>query len=93
MLKHLESLANGLLIAGALYLITVRLKNGPREGTDLFDSKKSVMVVEESNVTFDDVKGIDECREELEEIVHYLKNPSLFHKSGAKMPKGLLLTG
>ncbi|EFC44399.1 predicted protein [Naegleria gruberi] len=42
---------------------------------------------------FDDVKGIDECRGELEEIVDFLKNPEKFNKLGGKLPKGVLLVG
>ena len=54
---------------------------------------KAVNIAEHTNVTFKDVKGIDECRAELEEVVDYLKNREKFRKIGAKMPKGMLLTG
>jgi ATP-dependent metalloprotease len=50
-------------------------------------------MVEDTNHTFNDVKGIDECREELEEIVNFLRNPDIYSVSGAKMPRGILLTG
>src|SRR5690606_28013503 len=43
--------------------------------------------------TFDDVKGIDECKEEIQELVEFLKNPSKFTKLGGKLPKGVLLVG
>lgn len=55
------------------------------------ESKSHQMGVSEK--TFKDVRGIDECRSELEELVEYLKNPEKFHSVGAKVPKGVLLTG
>ena len=46
-----------------------------------------------SNVTFDDVAGIDEAKQELKEVVDFLKEPEKFKKIGAKIPKGVLLLG
>mmetsp|Transcript_217 Transcript_217/g.202 ORF Transcript_217/g.202 Transcript_217/m.202 type:complete len:451 (+) Transcript_217:377-1729(+) len=59
----------------------------------MLDSTKHIITAEKTNVTFDDVRGIDECREELSEIVDYLSNPEKYHSTGAKMPKGILMTG
>lgn len=56
-------------------------------------SKPDSHLGEKSTVTFADVKGINECREELEEIVSILKNREKYQKIGAKMPRGILLTG
>ncbi|CAG9326552.1 YME1L1_1 [Blepharisma stoltei] len=62
-------------------------------GVNIFEAKSHIIIAENSPYTFNDVKGIDECRAELEEIVHYLKHMEKYEKIGAKMPKGLLLTG
>lgn len=48
---------------------------------------------EEINVTFDDVKGCDEAKQELKEVVEFLKNPDKFLNLGGKLPKGVLLVG
>ncbi|XP_017024635.1 ATP-dependent zinc metalloprotease YME1L isoform X2 [Drosophila kikkawai] len=48
---------------------------------------------EEINVTFDDVKGCDEAKQELKEVVEFLKNPDKFSNLGGKLPKGVLLVG
>ena len=48
---------------------------------------------EKKKTTFDDVAGADEEKEELEEIVEFLKNPEKYHKLGARIPKGVLLVG
>ncbi len=54
---------------------------------------KVVNEAEGSNVRFDDVKGVDEAKEELKEIVEYLRNPEKFTRLGGRLPRGLLLTG
>ena len=47
----------------------------------------------ETRVTFDDVAGVDECKNELIEIVDFLKSPEEYSRLGARMPKGVLLVG
>ncbi len=57
---------------------------------DLFDMRVSPTMC---NVTFDDVAGIKEVKEELEEIIDFLKNPKKYQQFGTKLPKGVLLMG
>jgi cell division protease FtsH len=56
-------------------------------------SRAKLYAKSETGVTFNDVAGIDEAKEELKEIVEFLKNPSKFKKIGGKIPKGVLLVG
>jgi cell division protease FtsH len=59
-----------------------------------FGKSKAKLLTEASGkVTFDDVAGIDEAKEELEEIVEFLRNPQKFSKLGGKIPTGALLVG
>jgi cell division protease FtsH len=56
-------------------------------------SKAKIYVEADTGVTFDDVAGVDEAKEELREIVEFLKNPQLYGRLGGRMPKGVLLVG
>jgi cell division protease FtsH len=56
-------------------------------------SKAKVYVESDTQVTFDDVAGVDEAKEELREIVAFLKNPQSYGRLGARIPKGVLLVG
>ena len=56
-------------------------------------SKAKVYVVQDTKTTFDDVAGVDEAKEELKEIVDFLKQPKDYGRLGARIPKGVLLVG
>ncbi len=56
-------------------------------------SRANLYVDRDTGVTFDDVAGVDEAKEELKEIIDYLKNPQKYQRLGGKIPKGVLLVG
>ena len=56
-------------------------------------SKARLITKDESHVTFDDVAGVDEAKEEVGELVDFLSDPSKFTKVGGKIPKGVLMVG
>mmetsp|Transcript_20432 Transcript_20432/g.38244 ORF Transcript_20432/g.38244 Transcript_20432/m.38244 type:complete len:579 (-) Transcript_20432:2297-4033(-) len=62
-------------------------------GTAIIENKSHTKAVTTSEVTFNDVRGIDECKAELQEIVSFLKDPGIYTSRGAKLPRGVLLTG
>lgn len=56
-------------------------------------SKAKIYVVGETNVTFNDVAGVEEAEQELQEVIEFLRNPQRFQSLGGKIPKGILLVG
>lgn len=83
-----------LLLIGVWIFFMNRMQGGRGGGAMGFGKSKAKMLTEASGrVTFDDVAGIDEAKEELEEIVEFLRNPQKFSRLGGKIPKGALLVG
>jgi cell division protease FtsH len=83
-----------LLLIGVWIFFMNRMQGGGRGGAMGFGKSKAKLLTErEGRVTFDDVAGIDEAKEELEEIVEFLRNPQKFSVLGGKIPTGALLIG
>ena len=90
----LMSLLPFLLLIGVWVYFMNRMQGGGKGGAMGFGKSKAKMLTEKhGRVTFDDVAGIDEAKEELEEIVEFLRNPQKFSRLGGKIPKGALLVG
>mgnify|MGYP003626082775 CR=1 FL=1 len=90
----LMSLLPIVLLIGVWIYFMNRMQGGGKGGAMGFGKSKAKMLTEKhGRVTFDDVAGIDEAKEELEEIVEFLRNPQKFSRLGGKIPKGALLVG
>ncbi|MCZ8370716.1 MAG: ATP-dependent zinc metalloprotease FtsH [Porphyrobacter sp.] len=82
------------LILGIAFFALRQMQKGGGGGAMGFGKSKAKLLTERSGrVTFDDVAGIDEAREELQEIVEFLRDPQRFSKLGGQIPKGALLVG
>ena len=84
-----------ILILGLfLFLMRQMQGGGGGRGAMSFGKSRARMLTEKSGrVTFDDVAGVDEAKEELQEVVEFLRDPARFQRLGGKIPKGALLVG
>ncbi|HRU06357.1 MAG TPA: AAA family ATPase, partial [Candidatus Brocadiia bacterium] len=77
------------------WLISRQLRSpgGPGGVLSFGKSRAKMHMSERVNITFDDVAGVEEAKEEVQEIVEFLKNPAKFTRLGARIPRGVLLVG
>lgn len=84
-----------LLIGGLAFLFrrSNNMQGGPGQAMSFGKSKARFSMEAKTGVTFDDVAGVDEAKEEFQEVVSFLKRPERFTAVGAKIPKGVMLVG
>jgi cell division protease FtsH len=83
-----------LLFLGIAFFVVRQMQKNSGSGAMGFGKSRAKLLTEKhGKVTFDDVAGIDEAREELQEIVEFLRDPTKFARLGGKIPKGALLVG
>ncbi|WP_269715963.1 ATP-dependent zinc metalloprotease FtsH [Caulobacter sp. NIBR2454] len=82
-----------LLLIGVWIFFMRQMQGGARGAMGFGKSKARLLTENKNRVTFDDVAGVDEAKEDLTEIVDFLKDPAKFQRLGGKIPKGALLVG
>ncbi len=93
LLASIFSLAPFIVLALFLFIILRQAQNGGSQALSFGRSRAKMLSENRPKVTFNDVAGVDEAKEELGEIVEFLKYPKKFQALGARIPKGVLLLG
>jgi len=81
-----------IVLVAAMYFLFTRLANSNKSGVD-FGKSRAKLSSDNDKKTFKDVAGLKEEKEEVSELIDFLKNPKKFQKMGARIPKGVLLMG
>lgn len=83
----------GLLVVGLIFFMLRQAQGSNNQALSFGKSRARMFTGDQPTVTFDDIAGVDEAKEELQEIVEFLEEPEKFIKLGARIPRGVLLIG
>jgi cell division protease FtsH len=92
-LTFLGYMLPALLVVGVIYFMLRQAQGTNNQALSFGKSRARMFTGDQPSVTFDDVAGVDEAKEELKEVVEFLKEPEKFISLGARIPKGVLLVG
>ena len=82
------------VLLGAIWFFMLRqMQSGGNKALSFGKSRARLLSMQQKKITFKDVAGVDEAKEELKEIIDYLREPQKFQKLGGRIPKGVLLVG
>ena len=92
-MQHLISWLPMLLLAGVWIFFIRQMQSGNNKAMGFGKSRARLLNEQQTKITFADVAGVEEAKQEVEEIVEFLKDPRKFQKLGGKIPKGVLMLG